>query len=145
MKENGELQVYCNVSLPAFTGVVDLDNLARYDRYATDQINRLKAAITAVENYRVKLFEHSQKIQQSATHKQICLKREKNYYNNKVFYYVTLSEVFEDFKETYTSTNKKTLEQTKYPGTERHKAIAQYKALKKQYPYAEAVSNIDTK
>lgn len=93
----------------------------------------------------MKLFEHSQKVQQSPTHKQICLKREKNYYNNKIFYYVTLSEVFEDFQETYTTTNKKTLTQNKYPGTERHKAIAQYKALKKQYPYAEAITNIDIK
>lgn len=142
MYENGELKIYCNVYLPSISDEIDINRLAYNDKWAIDQINRLKSAIKEIEDYRIKLFEQSQKIRQSTTHKLIELKREKNYSANKIFYYATLYEVYDDFKDTYQTPNKKILEQTKFAGTERHKAITKFKVLQNQYPGAEIKSNL---
>lgn len=136
MYKNGELNIYCNVYLPSADDV-NIERLTQYDNMAIREINRLKAAIQEINGYRVKLYEQAQKVSSSPSHKLIELSRQTNYSTNKVFYYVNVYDVIDNFRETYTRTNKITLSTQTFPGIERHKAIKAFEELKKQYPKAE--------
>ena len=64
----------------------------------------------------------------------LTLTRIKNY-DGKVFYYIALSKVFPEIGEQI-------IYET-YPGTERLNAIKRFEELKKQYPGAEHIKDIE--
>ena len=73
------------------------------------------------------MFEHIQKLSSSQYSLELSLIRHKDYYG-KVFYYITLSKIFPEIG------NQDIIQET-YPGTERHKAIKRFEALKKEDIY----------
>ena len=113
----------------------NIKQLQKYDNYLKSDIADLQAAIRQIEEHRKKLFLHSQKLASSQYTLKLTLNRRKNY-NGKVFYYIALSKVFTGIGE------QKIIDET-YPGTERHNAFKRFEELKKQYPGAECIKDIE--
>ena len=104
-------------------------------RYASE----LKAMIETMEAYQQLIYDRVQELTTAQYHMEIHLRREKRYYNNnKVFYYLEVLKVFDTdgIKPEY-------IERTTYPGTERHKALADYAAYQKSHPGIIAVKDIE--
>lgn len=129
------IRIYANMY--NYEAVADIDTIKKYDDYAKNDIIHLQTAINRMQEYRSKLYEHAQKLATAEYTLQVSIKREKRYYrDNKVYYYINIAKVFPGIGV------EPILAET-YPGTERHKAIARYNELCKQYPKAEHVKNID--
>lgn len=124
-----------NIYLWPYENETDFKRLQTYDGYLKRDIERLQATIKQIEEHRKKLFLHSQKLASSQYTLKLSLSRRKNY-NGKVFYYIALSKVFSEIGE------QKIIDE-KYPGTERHNAIKRFEELKKQYPGAEHIKEIE--
>ena len=66
---------------------------------------------------------------------EVSIERFKHYYG-KVNYYVKVAKVFENIGKEYIISEI-------YQGTERHTALKRFEELKKQYPSAEYIKNIE--
>lgn len=124
-----------NIYLWPYEHETNIKQLQKYDNYLKSDIADLQAAIKQIEDHRKKLFLHSQKLSSSQYTLKLSLSRRKNY-NGKVFYHIALSKVFSEIGE------QKIIDET-YPGTERHNAIKRFEELKKQYPGAEHIKDIE--
>ena len=124
-----------NIYLWPYKNETNPQQLKKYDDYLVKDLDRLQAAIKQVEDHRKKMFEHIQKLSSSQYSLELSLIRHKDYYG-KVFYYITLSKIFPEIG------NQDIIQET-YPGTERHKAIKRFEALKKKYPGAKAIKDIE--
>ncbi len=113
-----------NIYLWPYKNETNPQQLKKYDDYLVKDLDRLQAAIKQVEDHRKKMFEHIQKLSSSQYSLELSLIRHKDYYG-KVFYYITLSKIFPEIG------NQDIIQET-YPGTERHKAIKRFEALKKE-------------
>lgn len=103
-------------------------------RYAAE----LKAMIETMESYQQLIYDRVQALAQAQYHMEIHLRRERRYYNdNKVFYYLEAVKVYDT-----PGIEPETIERTVYPGTERHKALADYAAYQKTHPGIIAVKDI---
>ena len=118
-----------------FKTVTDVKKLQNYDRYTVDSINRLQAAIEELKSYRTELFNHTQKLINSAYSIEVSIERYKHYYG-KVNYYVKVAKVFENIGHEYIISEI-------YQGTERYTALKRFEELKKQYPGANYIKNIE--
>ena len=125
-----ELRINAGVYLPPIYNM-DFKRLKDYDKWALDTIRNLNEAITVVNEYRKELYNQWQALEASPKHKLIELKRRKDYWNNKIYYDITISTVYEDLKQTNTD------KVITYKGIERFKAFKEFKKLIKQYPNAE--------
>ena len=103
-------------------------------RYAAE----LKAIIKTMEAYQQLIYDRVQALAQAQYHMEIHLRRERRYYNdNKVFYYLEAVKVYDT-----PGIDPETIERTTYPGTDRHKALADYAAYQKTHPGIIAVKDI---
>ena len=94
-------------------------------RYAAE----LKAMIETMEAYQSLIYDRVQELTTAQFHLELHLTREKRYYNyNKVFYYLEVKKVYDT-----PGIEPETIERTVYPGTERHKALADYAAYQKTH------------
>ena len=116
--------------------VTDLDTLTDYDRWATDHLRRLEAAIETIKQYRMDLMERAQYLVTVPSTWSIELHRRRTYRGKVEFY---LQQI-----RTYPDGTQHTEQCTKYPGTQRHKALADYKAACKSHPGAPYVLDIAT-
>lgn len=102
--------------------------------YAAD----LRAMIETMEAYQQLIFDRVQELTTAPFHHELHLTREKKYYaDNKVFYYMEVKKVYDA-----PGINPETIERTTYPGTERHKALADFAAYQKSHPGIIAVKDI---
>ena len=124
-----------NIRLWPYEHETNIKQLQKYDNYLKSDIADLQATIKQIEDHRKKIFLHSQKLASSQYTLKLTLNRRRNY-NGKVFYYVALSKVFPEIGE------QKIIAET-YPGTERHNAFKRFEELKKQYPGAEHIKDIE--
>lgn len=103
-------------------------------RYAAE----LKAMIETMEAYQSLIYDRVQELTTAQFHLELHLTREKRYYNdNKVFYYLEVKKVYDT-----PGIEPETIERTVYPGTERHKALADYAAYQKTHAGIIAVKDI---
>lgn len=120
-----DMTIYINFY--PYENEADEKALLQLDKYAQRDLERLAEAAEKIKEYRKKLFEHTQSLQNEKSRLELKIRRYKRY-NGAVSYYITLTRQYE--KENM---YKKIIDET-YTGQERHTAIARYKALKKEYP-----------
>lgn len=129
------IRIYAN--LYNYERVANINTIKDYDRYAVNDIAALQAAIDRLQEYRRGLYNHAQRLTTTAYTLTVSIKRERRYSaGDKVYYYVTVNKVYDGIGTTGILSEV-------YPGTERHKAIARYNELCKQYPQAEHIKSID--
>lgn len=109
-----------------------------YDKKAICEIESLKQKIELLQEYRAELYNRFQEINSVNYHKRITLKRERRYYENKVYYHLIVERVpdradVENIKLRFDA----------YEGKQRHEAIKMFNLLCKQNPQAEHIKNID--
>lgn len=133
--KNECIRVYTNIY--DYEKVANMDIIKKYDDYAKNNIMTLRAAISRIEEYRTKLFEHAQKLATSEYTLEVSIKREKRYWrDNRVFYYIAVNKVYDGIGTTGI------LSET-YTGIERNKALSRFDELCKEYPVAKHIKNIE--
>lgn len=123
-----ECDARVNIYLTAPDALKEPEKVLYYDNKAIDYIKALADKIEQLKAYRMALAERYNYLATAPTQSIVRLKRQRQYYDNKVYYFlVTYSRNMLDGSETETAS-------TKYTGQERHKAIADYKAYIKSHP-----------
>lgn len=131
-----DARVYCTVKNPATIHSMDL--LARYDSYAQQSINDCKRLIETLEAYRLQLHERAQTLTTAPYHYELELMREKRWNDSPVLYFLTLYRVFD-----VPGIERQAETETRYKGTERHKALKDFEAMKKARPGIIATLDIE--
>ncbi len=111
---------------------------ANADKTAKDEIEFLKQKIEFLQIYRTELYKRYQEINSATYHKRITIERQRQYYENKVFYYVTVESV-PDRADVET----RVLRRDRFEGKQRHEALKLFQTLCKCYPQAEIVKKIE--
>lgn len=114
----------------------DKSFLLNRDKWASDDIQRLEEYIKVLKAYRQAIAERYQELETQPTIPVVTLKREKNYYSNKVFYYLIISRKYVNSGEM------QQVSSTKYAGTDRKKAIDDFNSYVKSHPGIEAIKDI---
>lgn len=104
---------------------------------AARYIKEAQAVIETMQAYQQLLYERVQLLETAPYHLEVILSREKRY-DGKVWYWLTVRKVRE-----VDGVEPETLEQTKYPGTERSKALKDFSAYQKSHPGIIAVKDIE--
>ena len=113
--------------------------IQRSDECAAQLIQECQAAIAQLTAYRISLAERYGFLSSSPSVPVIRLERIRNTYENKVYYHLRF---LRRFLEDGTEVEER---KEKYPGTERQKAIADYKAYIKAHPGITAEMDIEKK
>lgn len=112
-----------------------MERLNYADKNAQEEIERLTEAIETIKAYRLELAERAVQLQTMESHIRVSLKREKRY-DNKIYYFLTKERVYSDGTIDI-------MENTKYTGKKRHKAIKAFEDIKKEFPQWEYVKSIE--
>lgn len=114
----------------------ELDRIKRADENVAQDIESLQRKIRQLSAYRVSLAERYNFLATAPTVPVVRLTRYKDSYTNKVFYHLqTFDRNLLDGHEVQTS-------RATYPGTDRHKAIDDFKKYVKSHPGIESEMNI---
>lgn len=113
----------------------DFAKVKYYDDYAARLIAGAKRLIADLTEYRQDLYKRYNDLATMPSRDRLSLKRTRTSYGD-ISYDVTIVTVYDDGTETI-----KLIEH--YAGRERHKAIARFEELKKQYNGIEAVKDIE--
>lgn len=113
-------------------------DLLAADLRAAEDIAQLTHYITALKKYRKSLAERMEQLATMGFYTKCELRRERQWRDSKVFYYIIISMVFDDGTEQIT-------ESTKYIGTERNKALADYESIRKANPHWKCSKDIERK
>ena len=90
-----------------------------------------------LNNYIESLYNRLQDFYTSNYKLILLFKREKNYYDNKIYYYIAIQKIYDlDNADVVYLLNEK------YAGSERHLAFKRIEKLKNQYPGIEFITNI---
>lgn len=120
--------------------IKSLQDCRNADKAAVSEIEHLQKLIEFLKAYRVELFERYQAINAANYHTRITIERQPPYYENKTFYYITVENVPD--RDDVAPIR---LRQDKFTGKERHTALKHFETLKKAYPNAEIIKNIEKK
>lgn len=118
--------------------IKSLSEVQEYDKKAASEIEYLKAKIALMSIYRAELFNRFQEINAANFHLRITIQRQRRYYENKVFYYITM----ENIPDRADVAPREVLSEC-YNGKERHTALKRFDELCKQYPHAETIKKIE--
>lgn len=113
-----------------------LDRLTYHGSSAARYAAELKAMIETMEAYQSLIYDRVQELTTAPYHTELHLTRHRRY-DNKVHYCLEVKKVYET-----PGIDPDTIERTTYPGTERHKAIADFAAYQKTHPGIIAVKDI---
>ena len=115
----------------------DMNRISYQGGQAARNIKEAQAVIETMQAYQQLLYARVQLLETAPYHLEVILKREKRY-DGKVWYWLTVRKVRE-----VDGVEPETLEQTKYPGTERSKALKDFAAYQKSHPGIIAVKDIE--
>ena len=118
--------------------IKSLSEVQEYDKKAAQEIEYLKEKIELMKIYRAELYNRFQEINAVNYHLRIRLERQRRYYENKVFYYITMENV----PDRADVAPREVLAET-FQGKERHNALKRFAELCKQYPHAETIKKIE--
>lgn len=124
-RDEVEIKIYDHLRLP--DKLTDLDAVKLYDRSAAGTIERIEEALEALRGYRQALAERYAALSVMPYTLRLDLIRNKGWYDKKVTYTLRLLRVYEDGHEDAE-------QETKYPGTERRKAIQAFEDMQKDRP-----------
>lgn len=128
-KHRSEIYLDHRVSLIDPVTIDDMTRLTFWGSSIRQKIKELQAAIETLQAYDQLLHDRAQEILTAPWHPELHLTREKNYATGKIIYRLSLLKVYD-----IDGISPEIIEQTNYPGTERHKAIAAFRAAQKQRP-----------
>lgn len=132
--DQAEIKIYSHFMRP---DVLTADRIAWNDERAERLIAEVQGLVADLKEYRQALAARYAELATMPSKPELKLERRKDTYGNgKVFYYITITNVFED------GTTTEELRET-YPGTERHQAIKRYGELLKQRPGITAEKKIE--
>lgn len=132
-KSDNYLERRCYVADPEKQ--TDLKHIQWLDKQAAEYIAAYASTLEKVKEYRAALAARYAELVSMPYRMQLELKRHKQY-QGPVTYWLRLNRVYED---GHTETE----QETKYPGTERHKALKAFEAMKKQRPGIEVIKDIE--
>ena len=122
--------------LPDPRSVNTMERLSYHGSHAARYAAELRQLIETMEAYQQIIFDRVQELTTAPYHTELHLERERRY-DNKVKYHLLVKKVYDT-----PGIEPETIERTTYPGTERHKAIADFEAYKKSHPGIIAVKDI---
>lgn len=105
--------------------------------YASRYIAEAQETIRQMQEYHAQLYARVQLLSVAPWHYELKLTRRRSYTENRVYYDLTLTKVFED-----ATIKPEEIQRTTYPGAERHTAFAAYEAERKAHPGIIAVKDI---
>lgn len=132
---NGELEIRVTAYLFDPSKVADIERLSLRDRNAKRDIEYCEKAIQKLKEYRLELATRAQELTTMESHIRVTLKREKRY-GDKVYYFLTKEKVFSDGTA-------EVIENQKYTGKERYKAIKAFIDHQKKFPQWEYIKDIE--
>lgn len=109
------------------SSIYDLKDIVKRDTEIANYINELTSQIEVLKTMRIAYAERYNELSVSPVKKAVRLKRQKSYYENKVYYYISYVDIYEDGHEEITKTDK-------FTGKERKTAIENYNAYVKAHP-----------
>lgn len=114
------------------------ERAAYWGNIAIEAIEDCKAMIRKLEQYQQMLYERVQQIETAPYHHRVTLLRQRGFYDKKVTYHLIVEKVREsgDIKP-------EEIQRTKYPGTERRQALADFESYKKTHPGIESIKDIE--
>ena len=118
--------------------IKSLDKIQTADIAAHVEIEHLKRQIEFLGIYRAELYNRFQEINSANFRLRITIERQRRYYENKVFYYITMENV----PDRADVAPREVLAET-FQGKERHNALKRFAELCKQYPHAETIKKIE--
>lgn len=126
-----------NIYLMGPQTVQEMDRLQRQDQSAAQYIERLTELLEGLEAYRIACAERYAYLSTAPTFPGIRLLRQRDYYNNKVFY------ILATFRKNLETGDILPGESRKYEGKQRWEAIRAYKEYIRQHPGVIAETNIE--
>ena len=111
-----------------------VEEVAHCDKSAADKIAELQRYIDFLTEHRKRLTARYGELLTMGYTTELKLQRYCNYDNRK-FYYLRTTLIYDDGSRTETETKR-------FPGTERHKAIAEFERLAKLHPDWKAIKDI---
>lgn len=131
---SGEAQIRVNEYIILPEKLDTTKRIALYDESAARAIADMESYIAMLKDYRADLAKRYAELSAMPYTMRLELKRDK-YYKGPVYYRLNLLKVYQDGHTEPESS-------TTYPGTERHKAIAEFERMKKQRPGIKSVKEI---
>lgn len=115
-----------------------LSDCTRADSMARQDIAYLEGVIKQLKDYRVQVAKRAALLETAPYNLQLSIIRRKPWRTDPVTYSVTISRIYLDESIRPLEILRET-----YPGKERHKALARFKELQKQYAGIETVVDIE--
>lgn len=134
-RNEAELAIRVYLTDPA--SINKLDTIAWYDKTAEERIQAAQALIDELTAYRAACAERYSYISTAPTVPVIKLTRQRNYYQKKVYYYLTV------YRRDVNTGEEIEVEQTKYTGTLRHEALKDFSDYIKSHPGIIAEKDIE--
>lgn len=133
--KEADLSIRVYLTDPA--SITRLDTIAWYDKTAGERIKEAQALIDKLTAYRAACAERYSYISTAPTVPVIKLTRHRNYYQKKVYYYLTV------YRRDVNTGEEIEVEQTKYTGTLRHEALKDFSDYIKSHPGIIAEKDIE--
>jgi len=114
-----------------------IEDVAKFDEYAAEHIEKLEEHIAILKMYRQELCKQYNQLATAATAPGIRLERERHYYEKKVRYRITWYTHYIDSGKDVTN------EYKLFAGTDRYLAIKEYKKYVKAHPGIIATMSIE--
>ena len=118
------------------TGKMTKAQIIDEDRRAQQSIEDAENLIKWLKAHRVELAERYRELEAMESHIRVTLKRQRNWTNNKIFYFLMNDKVFDDGTVEFISSKK-------FAGTERNKVIKEFNDIKKRLPNQEYILDIE--
>ena len=118
--------------------IKSLVEIQEIDKRTAEEIKHLFSRIELLKLYRTELYNRFQEINAANFRLQISIERQRQYYENKVFYYITAEQI-----PDRTDVAPIPVLNEKYAGKDRRAAFNRFEELCKQYPHAEKIKNIE--
>lgn len=140
MFKNGRSEERLQVSryLVAPETIHTTERAAYWGNIAAEAIEDCKDMIRKLERYQQMLFDRVQQIETAPYHHRVTLLRQRGFYDKKVTYHLIVEKVREG-----DGIKPEEIQRSKYPGTERRQALADFETYKKAHPGIEAVKDIE--
>lgn len=120
--------------------IKSLQDCQNADKAAVSEIEHLKNLIELLSIYRAELYKRFQEINAANFHLRLTIERQINYYNNHKTYHIYLKRIYD--REDVAP---EIIFHERFDGKQRHIALKRFDTLKREYPNAEIIKNIEKK
>ena len=131
-----EAEIRRNAYIKKADAIGSIKDIEHYERHTVEAIKAYEASIETLKEYRKTLYTRYQEICAAPFKMFLHIERRINFDNHKR-YIITISKRFEG-----KNIKDEEILREVYEGRERHKALARFEALKKEYPNIENDTDI---